>query len=128
MQHAFYRILLLSIACMATPLAVHSQTKTWTEKQKIEHLISTLEHLKGATFIRNGSNHDADEAASHLRMKVNYAGDDLETVEQFISEIASKSSWSGKAYQIKLASGKVLTSEEFLRNELKKLLDPKQVD
>lgn len=115
-KHLWMCVLLLNLN------GVYAQTKPLTEAQKIEYLINSIGKLKGATFIRNGSDHDATEAASHLRRKVNYVGDNLKTVEQFISEIASKSSWSGKAYQIKLSDGKLVTSEEFLKNQLKKLL------
>ena len=40
------------------------------EKKKIEFLISSVENLKGAKFIRNGTEHDGKEAAEHLRMKL----------------------------------------------------------
>ncbi len=40
------------------------------EKKKIEFLISSVENLKGAIFIRNGSEHDGKAAAEHLRLKL----------------------------------------------------------
>ena len=40
------------------------------EKKKIEFLISSVENLKEAIFIRNGSEHNGKEAAQHLRMKL----------------------------------------------------------
>ena len=43
------------------------------EKKKIEFLISSVENLKGAKFIRNGSEYDGKEAAKHLRMKLQNA-------------------------------------------------------
>ena len=43
------------------------------EKKKIEFLISSVENLKGAKFIRNGSEYDGKEAAEHLRMKLQNA-------------------------------------------------------
>ena len=44
------------------------------EKKKIEFLISSVENLKGAKFIRNGSEYNGKEAAKHLRMKLQNAG------------------------------------------------------
>ena len=44
------------------------------EKKKIEFLITSVEHLKGAKFIRNGNEHDCVEAAKHLRLKLEKAG------------------------------------------------------
>ena len=38
------------------------------EQKKIDFLISSVETLKGATFIRNGTEHTGKEAADHLRM------------------------------------------------------------
>src|SRR3982750_2509568 len=67
-----------------------------TEQQKIQALISSIETLKGAVFIRNGSEYDGKKAADHMRAKLKYAGDKIQTAEEFIDELASKSSMSGK--------------------------------
>ncbi len=49
--------------------------QTPTEQQKIDDLIHTVETLqKNATFIRNGTEYDAAHAASHLRLKLRFAG------------------------------------------------------
>ena len=61
------------------------------EKKKIEFLISSVENLKRAKFIRNGSEYDGKEAAEHLRMKLQNALV-VETADDFIRLCASKSS------------------------------------
>jgi hypothetical protein len=89
------------------------------EKKKIEFLISSVENLKGAKFIRNGSEHDGKEAAEHLRMKLKKAGGKVQTADDFIRLCASKSFITGKPYMIKIADGKTIKSEEYFREKLK---------
>ena len=89
------------------------------ERRKIEFLISSVENLKGAKFIRNGSGHDGKEAADHLRMKLQKAGGKVQTVDDFIRLCASKSSMSGKPYMIRSSDGKTINSEQFFREKLK---------
>ena len=88
------------------------------ERKKIEFLISSVENLKGAKFIRNGSEYDGKEAAAHLRMKLQNVLV-VETADDFIRLCASQSSTSGKPYLIRLSDGKTIKSEEFFREKLK---------
>ena len=89
------------------------------EKKKIEFLLSSIENLKGAKFIRNGTEHDGKEAAAHLRMKLQNALV-VQTADDFIRLCASKSSFTGKPYMIRLSDGKTMKSEEYFREILKK--------
>jgi hypothetical protein len=89
------------------------------EKKKIEFLISSVENLKGAKFIRNGSEHNGKEAADHLRMKLQTAGGKVQTADDFIRLCASKSFITGKPYMIRLSDGKTIKSEEYFRERLK---------
>src|SRR5512139_2442518 len=75
------------------------------EQKKIEFLISSVENLKEAKFIRNGSEHDGKEAAEHLRMKLQKAGGKVQTADDFIRLCASKSSITGKPYMIRSSDG-----------------------
>jgi hypothetical protein len=88
------------------------------EKEKIEFLISSVENLKGAKFIRNGSEHDGKEAAKHLRMKLQNAVV-VQTADDFIRLCASKSFITGKPYMIRSSDGKTIKSEEYFREKLK---------
>jgi len=88
------------------------------EKKKIEFLISSVENLKGAKFIRNGSEHDGKEAAKHLRMKLQNAVV-VQTAEDFIRLCASKSFITGKPYMIRSSDGKTINSEQYFREKLK---------
>jgi hypothetical protein len=88
------------------------------EKKKIEFLISSVENLKGAKFIRNGSEYSGEEAAKHLRMKLQNALV-VQTADDFIRLCASKSSLSGKPYMIRLSDGKTIKAEKYFREKLK---------
>ena len=89
------------------------------EDEKIERLIESIAAMPAAVFIRNGSEHRADEAAEHLRRKWKAAGG--VTAEQFIERIASRSSLSGQPYLIRHADGTQTTAEEFFRGLLVEL-------
>ena len=90
-----------------------------TEKKKIEFLISSVENLRGAKFIRNGSEYSGQDAAKHLRMKRQRAGDHVQTADDFIRLCASKSYNSGKPYLIRFSDGKTSKAEEYFRAKLK---------
>jgi hypothetical protein len=89
------------------------------EKKKIEFLICSVENLKGAVFIRNGSEHDGKAAAEHLRMKLKNAGGRVQTADDFIRLCASQSYITGKPYMIRLSDGKTIKSEKYFREKLK---------
>ena len=90
------------------------------EKKKIEFLLSSVENLKGAKFIRNGSEYnDGKAAAEHLRMKLKTAGSRVKTADDFIRLCASQSYLTGRPYMIRLSNGKTIKSEEYFREKLK---------
>ncbi len=89
------------------------------ETARIEHLISTIEKLSGAKFIRNGTEYDPKKAGEHLRMKLKKGGDRVKTAENFIDGIAAKSSFSGKPYKISKPDGTVVTTSSYFYALLK---------
>ena len=89
------------------------------EKKKIDFLISSVENLKGAKFIRNGTEHNVKEAAEHLRMKLQNDVGQVQTADDFIRRCASKSYISGKPYLIRTSDGKTIKSEQYFREKLK---------
>lgn len=86
------------------------------ENEEIDYLLSYLGN-SGCTFIRNGSEHQALEARDHLKMKYNHARDRIKTAEEFIENIASKSSLSRKQYEVRCAD-KQLGSKQWLEEAL----------
>lgn len=121
MKTLFQFALVLLLGFMAGTAVAHAPL---TEPQKIESLISSIEQLKGAVFIRNGSEYSAAQAAHHLRMKWDYAGKRVATAEQFIDYCASKSSFSGKKYEVRYADGKTVYAADYFHEQLKKISPP----
>ena len=103
---------------------VVAQAAPLSEPQKIEALIGAVEHLRGAVFIRNGSEYSGAQAAHHLRVKWDNAGSQVKTADDFIAKCAAQSSMSGKKYQIRFANGKTVDSQVYFRDELKKISPP----
>ena len=68
-------------------------------EREINYLLDYVS-ASGCIFIRNGTEHAAEDASDHLRMKYRrghrYAG----TAEGFIENLASQSSWSGQPYEV----------------------------
>ena len=89
------------------------------EKKKIDFLISSVDNLKEAKFIRNGTEHDGKEAAEHLRMKLQKAGDKVQTADDFIRLCGSRSTISGKPYLIRFSNGSTIKAEQYFRQLLK---------
>ncbi|WP_395738440.1 DUF5329 family protein [Prosthecobacter sp.] len=91
------------------------------EKVKIEALISHIQGLEGATFIRNGSEYTAANAAKFLRAKWGRADKEVKTAADFIAKVASTSGTSGKPYMIRFKDGKEVPCGEYLTAQLKKM-------
>ncbi len=124
---AFLQLAVPGQGAEPVPPARTGQAGDLTEDQKIQRLIGSVESLKDAKFRRNGSDYDPKEAADHLRRKLKAAGDKVKTAEQFIDGLASKSSVSGEAYEIRYPDGRVVKTADFLKAELKKLEEKKTV-
>jgi hypothetical protein len=103
------------LSCAAVSAAIPD------EEAKINALIGYIESHKEFTFIRNGSEYSAKDAAEHLRSKRASAGSRVKTAGEFIEYVASKSYLSGKPYLIKFPGGKVRPSGEVLKEELAKI-------
>ena len=84
---------------------------------EIEYLISAVGE-SGCTFIRNGSRHDAEDAASHMRLKYRRGKRYATTAELFIERLASKSSFSGKPYAIECPDSTAVPSGDWLTARL----------
>ena len=113
----------LLLAFIAPSLCLPAAEKPLTEKEKIEALIKHLEGLKEATFIRNGSDYDARTAAKFLRGKWKAREKAIKTASDFIENVASVSSTTGKPYVIRFKDAREVKSGDYLKDELKKL-DP----
>lgn len=89
------------------------------EQARIDFLLRTVETSEGLTFIRNGKAHDAQDAASHLRRKLDYVGERIQTAEQFIEHAATESSMTGRNYKIRLRDGTTVDAGDYLTKQLR---------
>jgi hypothetical protein len=90
------RVLVLMILLTGPIAAALADTAADTE---IRGLIQAVAE-SGCEFNRNGSVHSAEAAAEHLELKYSRGKRYAHSAEAFIERLASKSSWSGKPYQM----------------------------
>jgi hypothetical protein len=88
---------------------------------RIERLIQFVEAQKDIRFLRNGSSYSAKDAAKFLRGKFEKMGEHVNTAQQFIEQIASRSSTSGEPYRIRLSDGREVPAAVFLGDELQRI-------
>ena len=74
----------------------------------------------GCEFYRNGFWHDSKTAQAHLRDKYKYlvARNLINTTEDFIERAATESSISGQPYEVSCNGGTMVTSSQWLLDEL----------
>lgn len=106
------------LAALAGPAA---SVPPAAEQARIDRLIDTVAQNKQARFIRNGSEYSAADAADFLRRKLQAYGDRVNTVQDFIDQIGTRSSTSGRLYTVRLADGREVPSADFLRAELARI-------
>lgn len=107
----FLTIILLSISCVVFADVPPEQ------KPEVEHLLSFVRQ-SDCVMVRNGNEHEGEEAASHIQKKYDYFADDITTTEAFIEYSATKSTMSGKYYTVKCPDGKEMRSQDWLLEEL----------
>lgn len=90
------------------------------EKDKINYLLNELVK-SNAVFIRNGEEFSGQEAKAHMEKKLSYAGNKIQTADQFIEKIATKSSITGNLYYVKLTDGTIMESSKWLKQKLNDL-------
>ena len=98
---------LLTVASAAPPAIAQTE---------INYLLGSIES-SGCEFYRNGSWYDSKRAQAHLRDKYQMlaAADQISTAEDFIEKAATKSSLSGRPYQVRCGGGEAVTSNQWLR-------------
>lgn len=112
--------LVLALLCLALPslaLALSLQ-----EEERVEAMLQALSRKKNMRFIRNRTEYDAEKAVSHLRLKLGNTRNRLRTAEQFVDNVASRSSMSGKEYMIRTGDAAPQPAGPVLRKLLKEAL------
>ncbi len=107
-------ILLLSLASLSL---LHAGPAD--DHAKIDALITEVQTLKTAMFIRNVKEYDSHDAAKFLRAKWNAKRDKIRTPAEFIDKVATRSSTTGKPYLIRLKDGTVTPCATYLKARLK---------
>jgi len=116
-MRAAVTLVALTLAGRGAPASAASAVRPAHEQKKIEYLIGQVKG-SSATFLRNGGEHTASRAASHLERKLRYAGKRVQTARDFIVGIASKSQTSGKPYEIRWPDGRRQRLAEWLTARL----------
>ena len=85
---------------------------------EIDHLMEYIQNSE-CMFIRNGTEHNPEQAINHIIKKYMYYKKRITTTEEFIDFCASKSTLSHKSYKINCPGQPVIESKVWLLNELK---------
>jgi hypothetical protein len=87
------------------------------QREEIDRLLTVIQE-SDLTFIRAGQEMTGAAFAAHLRQKLAVAKRDVLSVDQFIDQVASRSSTSGGAYQVRLAGGDIVDAAGWLREQV----------
>ena len=95
-------------------------------QREVESLFAAIEH-SGCEFFRNGSWHSGLQAGLHLHQKYDYlvARNRVASAEQFIDEVATKSSFSGQPYRVRCGQGIEVPSQQWMREQLARIRVPR---
>ena len=110
-------VLIVSICLSGSTLA---QSSSPIAAEEISQLFSALQNSK-CEFSRNGTWYGAEEAAGHLRRKYDYLRKKglVRSTESFIELAASRSSMSGKPYQVRCGNAHPVPSKSWFTGKLK---------
>jgi Family of unknown function (DUF5329) len=119
MVRSFLRNLCCALLMLAGIAGLAGATPTTEEDKLIQALIQRVEARTDLVFVRNGSDHDAGEAAKHLRSKYKYFKLEIVSAEDFIERCGTRSELTHRAYKVKGTDGSgVRDAGDFLREEL----------
>jgi len=107
-------IYLLAATALATYASVAVAQYSDTE---IDYLLTTI-GSSNCIFIRNGTRHSAENAESHLRMKYGKARRYIDDADEFVTKLASESSWTGKPYTLDCPDMETKTTKIWLLEKL----------
>jgi len=92
-----------------------------TEKQTITALLEAISKSQNLTFIRNDKEYPTYAARQLMEGKLKKAGNPVKTAENFIEQVGTRSSTTGRVYLIKFADGRTTESAFWLRARLKEI-------
>ncbi|WP_273828304.1 DUF5329 domain-containing protein [Pseudomonas sp. SBT1-2] len=116
---------LMAAGIAVLAMATNAQAQTTPQAaQEIKGLLDFVEHSQ-CQFVRNGAEYPAPQARQHLEKKLNYleGKNMVSSAEDFIDLAATKSSMSGKVYEVRCAAGSQPASS-WLKAELQRQRQP----
>lgn len=93
------------------------------EKNASSEIAALLNAVKnsGYVYYRNEKSYSSQEAFDFFSLKAkHFSKDGIETAENFIDEIATRSSQSGRPYEVEI-EGQRINLSDYLYSELKKI-------
>jgi hypothetical protein len=108
----------LILGCMLMPISGMAQSHP--AQGEVEHLLKFVA-ASNCDFYRNGTWYTAAQAQAHLRDKLAIVFPASQpTAEEFIEKVATKSAFTGFAYQIRCAASKPVAVNDWLLGELRR--------
>jgi hypothetical protein len=107
------------VACLIAILLVPGMALATPDagaEREIRQLIDSVS-ASGCIFLRNGEAHDPAAAAEHLAMKYGKARRYLDSPEEFIEKVATRSFLTGSEYQVS-CNGRATATGEWLTRRL----------
>lgn len=99
----------LIMAVSVCVIAIIVDTRVVALPQTADEIRGLLEFVENSdcTFIRNGTEYAGPRARAHLEQKLNYleSKNRVKSAEDFIDLAATKSSMSGRAYEVRCSQG-----------------------
>jgi hypothetical protein len=95
------------------------------ERRTIEALIAGLESLTDVKFVRNGTAYSPVSAGKFLRAKWKDRAGEVQSAEDFIAKVATRSSTTRQPYLVRYSDGREIPTGAVLRRELERLRDLK---
>jgi hypothetical protein len=109
-DHRIGRVVAI-VAALTLAVTAHAGTA-----DEIQHLLDYVGNSV-CTFVRNGVEADATAARKHLVTKYAYEKSGVNSAEDFIRLVASRSSWTGEPYVVRCGNSQFL-SADWLADEL----------
>jgi hypothetical protein len=108
------------VACVLLVVFLSSVPADVPEEQvaEVEHLLNYLAD-SDCRMIRNGKSYSSKDGAKHMRRKYNYFRDEISSTEEFIEFAGTKSTKSGRLYEVLCIGQEREFSRDWLLVELK---------
>jgi hypothetical protein len=105
----------LGLLLALTLLPVARAAPPAVAQAEIDYLLGFIAS-SGCEFYRNGNWYDSKKAQAHLRYKYEMlaARDQINTAEDFIEKAATKSSLSGRPYELRCSGGESVATHQWL--------------